>query len=181
MSKEAYITGIYISPVPQEIEKPKGGEKMLAITFAKLVAGHGIMVDENLKDRYFGAEGETLKGAYPNNKIRQLTIITQDAINRANENEEIEFLPEETRRNIIVEGITAEELNDQVGKIFTINGIKVRGVELCAPCDRPDKLSGKKGFKSRFTNSENVSIGGIRVEILDSGFITKADLFKTFQ
>lgn len=151
---------------------------MLNITFAKLVAGCGIMVDENLKDRYFGGPTDTLNGAYPNNKIRQLTIITQDAINRANQNQDVEFLPEETRRNIVVDGVTAEELNEQVGKIFTINGIRLRGVELCAPCDRPDKLSGKKGFKSRFTNQENVSIGGIRVEILEDGFFTQGDVLK---
>lgn len=151
---------------------------MLNITFAKLVAGRGMMVGENLKDRYFGGPAEELNGAYPNNKIRQLTIITQDAINRANQNQETEFLPEETRRNIVVDGVTAEELNEQVGKIFTVNGLRLRGVELCAPCDRPDKLSGKKGFKSRFTNDEGVSIGGIRVEILDSGFVTKQDIVK---
>ncbi len=137
-----------------------------------------MMVDDSLKDRYFGGPEEILNGAYPNNKIRQLTIITQDAISRANENQETEFLAEETRRNIVVDGITAEELNDQVGKIFTINGIKLRGVELCTPCDRPDKLSGKKGFKSRFTNVEGISIGGIRVEILEDGFVTKQDIVK---
>lgn len=177
MNKEGFVAGIYLG-VPADSEKPKGGGKMLNITFAKLVARQGIMVDENLKDRYFGGPTDTLNGAYPNNKIRQLTIITQDAINRANQNQETEFLPEETRRNIVVDGITAEELNDQVGKIFTVNGIKLRGVELCSPCDRPDKLSGKKGFKSRFTNEENVSIGGIRVEILEDGFVTKQDIVK---
>jgi len=40
----------------------------------------------------------------------------------------------ETRRNIVTEGV---DLNTLVGVTFMVNGVLMRGVELCAPCRRP--------------------------------------------
>lgn len=161
----AEIVGIQISPVPMNTEKPKGGFAVLSLSSAELVADHGIRSLDGLADRYYGALGETLRGAYPNNKIRQLTLITKDAIDRANKDRGIPFTWEETRRNIIIQDMEAEELNSLINKLISLGAAEVKGTELCDPCDRPDKLSGKKGFKSAFTNKDGVSIGGLRVEI----------------
>jgi MOSC domain-containing protein YiiM len=66
--------------------------------------------------------------------------------------------------------MSAKELNMLVGKEFSIGNSRVRGIELCTPCERPSKLSGKSDFKKAFKNR-----GGLRVEILKTGKITLGD------
>jgi MOSC domain-containing protein YiiM len=174
----AEVVGIQYSPVPESFDrskKPRGGFPMIQLDSAELVAGRGIRSLEGVEDRYFGEVGQELNGAYPNNKVRQLSIITWDAVERANNKCDIPFTWAETRRNVVVSNLSAEDLNNLLGKKFSINGVELEGVELCDPCDRPDKLSGKKGFKLGFTNQNGVSIGGLRVKILNSGLI-KAEL-----
>jgi len=145
---------------------------MVQLETAELVEGKGIKSTDGQKDRYFGAQGEQLRGAYPNNKVRQLSLISWDAIEKANRTLDIPYGWAETRRNIVIAGISAEELNELKDQLFQLGDSQVLGTELCDPCDRPDKLSGKKGFKKAFTNAEGISIGGLRVEIRKSGIIS---------
>lgn len=168
MSIEGRITGIFISHVPSEDQKQMGGAPMLELKSANLVAGSGIESVDGIKDRYFDKNGAYSK-VRP--EVRQLSLISQDAIERANRNREIPFTWAETRRNIVISNLSVEDLNNLLGKKFSINGVELEGVELCSPCDRPDKLSGKKGFKSGFTDQNGQSIGGLRVKILNSGLI----------
>ena len=83
----------------------------------------------------------------------------------------IEFDPSETRRNVVIDQILPSELNALVGKIFYIGKLKLKGEELCEPCERPAKLVNKKGFKKAFDNN-----GGIRAQVLDTGEIKIGDL-----
>lgn len=171
----AEIVGIQYSPVPENFDRSKksrGGFPMIQLSSAELVAGKGIRSLEGVEDRYFGETGQELNGAYPNNKVRQLSIITWDAVERANNKCDIPFTWAETRRNIVVSNLSAEDLNALLGRKFSLDGVELEGVELCDPCDRPDKLSGKKGFKLGFTNQDGQSIGGLRVKILNSGLIS---------
>lgn len=173
MSAEGRISGIFISQVPTEVEKPMGGYPIVQLDSANLIAGVGIeSPDGKIKDRY--AES---RGAYSKVRpeVRQLSLITQDAIERANLNREIPFTWAETRRNIVISDMSAEELNSLLDKFIALGGVNVKGIELCSPCDRPDKLSGKKGFKLGFTNEKGESIGGLRVNILNSGKINVGD------
>ncbi len=169
----AEISGIFIGHVPPEDQKQMGGSKIVELTSANLVAGSGIESTDGIRDRYFDRNGAYSK-VRP--EVRHLSLITQDAIERANANRDVPFTWAETRRNIVVSDMSAEVLNHLLYKLITIGGVEVKGVELCSPCDRPDKLSGKKGFKLAFTNEKGESTGGLRVQILSSGIVKVGDL-----
>jgi len=175
MSPESRISHIFVSPVPDSEKRPMGGYPMVELQIAKLIEGLGIQsVDGNIVDRY--AQG---RGSYSRTRleVRQLSLITQDAINRANQSRRVEyqFSPAETRRNIVIDGMTAEELNNLLGKLIALGAVEVRGVELCEPCERPSALSGKKGFGEAFINKGGESTGGLRVTILSSGIVRVND------
>ena len=121
---------------------------------------------ENFRDRY-----ATGQGAFSNtkeDKIRHVTLISQEDIDVANSGLEEPFLPYETRRNIVIEGIPSERL---LGVRFEIGHVLLEGVSICDPCVRPEKLAGKSGFKSGFAGS----LGGIRAAILSTGLIFPKD------
>ena len=133
------------------------GEPMREVQEVTAIAGVGLSGDRYASDR----------GAFSNAKrktIRQATVIALDAIHSANAELEQPFLPSETRRNIVIKDISAEELNELVGREFTIGEARVLGIEFCSPCNRPSKLSGKPEFLSAFRNR-----GGLRIEILETG------------
>lgn len=149
------VAAIYISA--------EAGAPMEPIEEATLIEGQGIE-----GDRY--ANGI---GAYSKSKrevIRHLSLIASEAIAAANEEHGSDFEEIDTRRNIITEGI---ELNNLVDIEFRIGEVALRGVELCTPCARPDKLSGKRGFNAAFQDR-----GGLRAEILSSGAIRIGDTVK---
>lgn len=116
-------------------------------------------------DRYAGERGAWSKSK--RRVIRQVSLIEQGAIDKANFGLKVPFLPQETRRNIVVSDFP---LNGLIGKEFTIGGVRMRGVELCDPCQRPSNLAGKKGFEESFCGQ-----GGLRAEILTTGQISVGD------
>ncbi len=135
------------------------------------IAGVGLSGDRYAKGT--GAFSKNIKETK-----RQVTLISHDAIESANAVLAHEllppFLPSETRRNIVVKGISVEELRALVGKTFKIGEVSMRGVEECVPCQRPSKLSGKQWFKKMFENG-----GGLCVEILTGGTIKTGDRVST--
>ena len=144
------------------------GSKMVSKDKVKLVKGIGIE-----GDRY--ALGV---GAFSNSdpkKNRDITLITKIGIDTSNRLLKYDGLAEfdmsETRRNVVIDQIQPNELNALVGKVFYLGKIKLKGEELCDPCERPSKLANKKGFKNAYDNN-----GGIRAQVLDSGEITIGDL-----
>lgn len=123
---------------------------------AYAIPGEGL-----IGDRY-----TTGKGAFSNSKrkvVRDITFISAEAIEESNQLALIPFKPEETRRNILTEGV---DLNQLVGVEFQVGTAAIRGIELCDPCGRPSKLAGKPGFKEVFEGR-----GGLRAEIIESGLI----------
>ena len=120
-----------------------------------------------------GLEGDRYAlggGAWSDSKrktMRHVSLIAQEAIDEANAALERPFERAETRRNIVTQGI---DLNALVGKEFLVGSVRMRGVELCDPCGRPSKLSGKDGFEAAFQLR-----GGLRAEILSSGPIAVGD------
>ena len=144
------------------------GSKMVSKDKVKLVKGIGIE-----GDRY--ALGV---GAFSNSdpkKNRDITLITKIGIDTSNRlltyDGLAEFDMSETRRNVVIDQIQPNELNALVGKVFYLGKIKLKGEELCDPCERPSKLANKKGFKNAYDNN-----GGIRAQVLDSGEIAIGDL-----
>ena len=144
------------------------GSKMVSKDKVKLVKGIGIE-----GDRY--ALGV---GAFSNSdpkKNRDITLIAKIGIDTSNRlltyDGLAEFDMSETRRNVVIDQIQPDQLNALVGKVFYLGKIKLKGEELCDPCERPSKLANKKGFKNAYDNN-----GGIRAQVLDSGEITIGDL-----
>lgn len=127
---------------------PRRGEPIREVKIANAVEHRGLV-----EDRYFDEKEEVR---------RNVTLIELEAIQKTS------FLPEETRRNIVV---TNFPLNNLVGKEFFVGNVRMRGVELCDPCKRPSKLSGKLGFKEAFFNC-----GGLCAEILTTGQINVDDV-----
>lgn len=116
-------------------------------------------------------------GAYSNatpSKIRHLSLITAAGIRTANEwlmaDKEPTFSDAETRRNIVLANLSADELNQLVGQIFGLGELVLRGVELCTPCQRPAQLQNKPNFMEAFEGR-----GGLRAEILQVGRISVGD------
>ena len=138
---------------------PEKGMPMISLQEVWAYAGAGLK-----GDRY------TLgKGAFSRERstIRHVSLIAIEKINAANAELHVPFLPEETRRNLVTVGI---DLDSLVGMRFRIGPVEMRWVEECTPCDRPNKLAGKSGFKDAYANC-----GGLRAEIFNDGWIRVGD------
>lgn len=142
---------------------PNAGDRMLEVRTVFARAGAGLD-----GDRYAGERGSWSKSKRP--VIRQVSLIELESIERVNQTAATRFLPEDTRRNIVVSGFP---LNDLIGHEFFVGSVLMRGVELCDPCERPSKLSGKKGFAEYFAGC-----GGLRAEVLGTGFISVGDTMR---
>ena len=130
----------------------------------RVMARAGVGLDG---DRY--ARGTGSYSNSPRDIRRHATLIAYDDIEIARRAGG-EFRPEETRRNIVLDGISVEDMNALVGKTFKLGGALLRAVEICLPCERPSVLYNKKGFKDNFAQG-----GGLRVEILEDGSIAQGD------
>ena len=127
-----------------------------------------------------GLEGDRYAlglGAYSKSvpaKTRDISIITREGIDAANQELKLlglrTFLDDETRRNIVIEGLSSQDLNALVGQEFYLGKLKLRATELCIPCERPSKLVKKIGFLKVFE-----ARGGIRAQILEAGEIKCGD------
>ncbi len=139
---------------------PKGGAPMQSVDSVLAIAGKGLY-----GDRYATGDGAFSRARM--GTIRHVSLISLEAIEEANTNSSFIFFPKNTRRNIVTLGA---DLNRLVGKEFVIGSVRLRGVELCDPCDRPSALSKKPGFKEAFLGK-----GGLRAEIVEEGIITVGD------
>jgi hypothetical protein len=128
-----------------------------------------------------GIEGDRYasgKGAYSDSlpsKIRHLSLITESGIAIANEwlmaGDEPTFDASQTRRNIVIGNMSAEDLNSLVGKTFALGSLVLKGAELCTPCQRPAQLLNKTDFINAFEGR-----GGLRAEIMNIGEISVGDV-----
>jgi hypothetical protein len=162
--KKAEIISINICPV---MGAPMESQDSISLIQDKGLAG----------DRYAEGKGAYSKAPRKNvppelnqdrDIVRDISIIAEEAILAANEEFGTDFTFGETRRNVLVRGM--EDLRLLIGVIFTIGGVAMLGIEACDPCDRPSKLSGKKGFNEAFQNR-----GGLRARVLMDGEIRVGD------
>lgn len=160
--EQGKLIGIYIST-----------DKGVPMQYKNIIqanAGLGLEGDRYVSD----------KGAFSKHReeeaIRHVTLIEAEAVYEANEilgqDKGRPFLYEDTRRNLITRGIN---LNDLIDREFTVGDVRMRGTEICDPCERPSKLSGKKGFKEAFEGR-----GGIRAEIISGGEIKRDDIIEVY-
>ena len=140
---------------------------MQSVSYVKVNAASGIE-----GDRY--ALGTGAYSAVNPTKIRHISLIALSGIKTANDwlkaGDEPAFSESETRRNIVLEGITASELNDLVGQQFQLGSLQLLGTELCTPCERPAQLMSRPSFMEAFEGR-----GGIRAEVLNSGTLNVGD------
>lgn len=140
---------------------------MQAANQIQVHAGHGIE-----GDRY--ALGTGAYSATEPNRVRHISIIALSGIETANDwlkaGDEPTFSENETRRNIVLNGISASDLNALVGRQFQLGNMRLLATELCTPCERPAQLLSRPSFMEAFEGR-----GGIRAQALNSGILVIGD------
>jgi len=147
---------------------PGIGQPMQARTSVRALAGRGLE-----GDRYALNQGSYSK--LPRPVARHVSLIAREAMNVANDELVrrglIPFEPEETRRNIVVEGIDVYALLDHE---FCVGAVRLRGSDPTRPCRIPSAVAGKTGFAEAYRDR-----GGIRAEVLSDGTISIGDIIQT--
>lgn len=120
------------------------------------ITGRGI-----IGDRFFD-HAERYKG--------QVTFFSQEVFKRLCRAVRTDARPSALRRNVVVEGV---DLNQLVGRRFSIRGIQFEGTEECRPCPWMD-VAVAPGAEDFLKGN-----GGLRARILNDGWLRSgpADLF----
>lgn len=172
MNEQGKLIGIFISP-EKGLALSKGGIPMEQRREITALAGIGLE-----GDRYARKVGTWtgIKGKRLLEPVREVSLVASEAIALANlrsiANGGLEFLPEDTRRNLLTSNI---DLNQLIGVRFCIGEVLFEGSELCDPCQIPSAYSGKPRFKESFDG-----IGGLRAEIIQTGFLKVGDSIEVF-
>ena len=131
---------------------------MRSVTSVQIVVGRGIE-----GDRYFNK-----LGTYSNEpgSGREVTLIEVEAVEALKRDYQIELEPNQTRRNIITQGVA---LNHLVDREFKVGDVTLRGTRLCDPCSHLEKLTRKGAMRGL------IHRGGLRAEIIHGGTIRPED------
>jgi MOSC domain-containing protein YiiM len=115
-------------------------------------------------DRY-----ATGTGTYSGRRdTRDVTLIEREAVDAVrSEDRGVEVREDQTRRNLVTDGIA---LNHLVGRTFRIGMVRMRGVRLAEPCAYLEQLTGLVGVRAALVHR-----GGLRAEILDDGELRVGD------
>ena len=165
------INGIFIAH--------KASAPMESLDSADLIANQGID-----GDRYCKKEGTysvlrvSQKQPGECEPGRQLTMISKDSIIEAFKRNELSCDNVSTqmvgnlRRNIVVEGISAQELIDAIGHVIEIgtNGVKIFVQRHCVPCMYNERKNGIPGMMEAIWKE-----AGVSCQILSSGKISIKD------
>jgi MOSC domain-containing protein YiiM len=98
-----------------------------------------------------------------------ITLIEAEALEGLRTDTGIELSHEESRRQVLTRGV---DLNDLVGKRFTVGSVELEGAELCEPCDHLQSLT-KEGVLRGLVHR-----GGLRADIVGAGRIAVGDTVK---
>jgi MOSC domain-containing protein YiiM len=136
------------------------GDPMLESTRLLAVIGLGLFMD-----RY-----ATNQGTYSKNgkNPRQITLIHSDCLAEGNKLVREPYTAAEARRNLLVDG-NVDPLQ-LIGNNFSVEPVRLRGVEECLPCRIPSRMRRKDDFVKAFAGK-----GGLRAEVLSTGFISLRD------
>ena len=102
-----------------------------------------------------------------NGDREQITLIESENIDYYNKNFNTNFNYLDFRRNIVTKDI---ELNSLIGKTIQVGKIKLKVNDLCRPCKNLQNSLGQNNIIKEFLKR-----GGLRCEILTSGFINVGD------
>ncbi|MCZ7646072.1 MAG: MOSC domain-containing protein [Planctomycetota bacterium] len=146
---EGRVEEIYI--VPQRHVAPQRVSEVRLVPKCG-VAGHKNFVPEGHKD-----------------PGKELTLIAREQLEWLRQNHGIDLHSNETRRNILTSGI---DLNQLVGREFTIGSVRIKGIRLCQPCSDLVKYTSKEVLPGL------VHRGGLRAGILTEGVIRPGDTIR---
>lgn len=147
------LVAIYVAPA--------ASAPMEACDRIDAVAGAGLR-----GDRYATGTG-TYSGS--GRGPRDVTLIEREAIDAVRTDDGVDVREEQTRRNLITEGVA---LNHLVGRAFRVGSVRMRGVRLAEPCAYLEQLAGVVGARAAFVHR-----GGLRAEVLDDGELRVGDEF----
>lgn len=134
-------------------------QPMMTVETIRAIPGQGLE-----GDRY-----ATGKGTYSDRpeEGRQVTLLEQESLEALRRDFNITLGPDETRRNIITQGVP---LNHLVGRQFLVGSVLLEGTRLNVPCQYLEDLLGiKRLFKSLIHRS------GLNCRILSEGEISVGD------
>ena len=137
----------------------EAGAAMTEIEEAELVAGRGIV-----GDRYYTESG-TFSKDLPD-PDHELTLVADEEISQFNATGDLALSAGDLRRNVVTRGI---DLNELVGREFTIGSVRVRGIRLCEPCSYLAGLLGPEILPAL------VNRAGLRAWIVEGGTIRPGD------
>ena len=129
------------------------GEEPVSKQAVRAIPGQGLEGDRNCK-------------THETKPYDALTLIEREAIEALARDYGVELAPGQSRRNVETVGVP---LNHLVGREFRIGMVRLRGAELCEPCNY---LAGKTHPR---TLPGLIHRGGIRAEILSAGEICVGD------
>ena len=130
------------------------GERMESIAEAELVSGSGIV-----GDRYYCGKG-TFSERLAGMPDVQVTLIQKEEIDAFNAKSGLNLSAEDFRRNLVTAGL---ELNDLVGKEFTVGPVTLRGLRLCEPCSHLAAILGNEIMNYM------VHKAGLRAQVVSGG------------
>ena len=134
----------------------KNNERIKEVEKIELLFGKGAIGDRHFTEN--------------NDVSNQVTLIESENIDYYNNKFNRDFSYVDFRRNIVTKGI---RLNDLIGKKLLINGVELKGHDLCGPCRHLEEtLRGQDIIK------EFLRRGGLRCEILNSGNVNIGDEIK---
>jgi MOSC domain-containing protein YiiM len=137
-----------------------GGKPMDAHDEVRALAGVGLE-----GDRYATKTGEFSEREGGG---REVTLIAREAIAAANA--DVTIGENETRRNLVTEGVDLDAL---IGRRFTVGDVVMVGVRDCPPCAYLEKLT-RAGVRAALTGG-----GGLRADIVSDGVIRLGDEIST--
>jgi MOSC domain-containing protein YiiM len=141
---EGRVEGIYVTPEHGELPQP--------VDSVRALAGRGLE-----GNRYFFDQ------APPG---RALTLIAAEAVEAMEREHGISIEARESRRNVVTRGI---DVNELVGKRFSVGDVECEGVELCEPCTTLEGMT-KPGVIKGLAHR-----GGLNADILSDGEISVGD------
>jgi hypothetical protein len=131
---------------------PVAEAAMVTVDRAAVEPGRGLH-----GDRYFDARG-TFSNAH--GRGHDLTLIEAEVL------EDLELPAHDARRNVVTRGI---DLNDLVGRHFTIGAIECFGQRLCEPCAHLERLGAPGTLRAL------IHKGGLRADVLTAGEVGVGD------
>lgn len=133
---------------------PRAFLPMRTVSSLKLIAGQGIEGDRySLSSGFYSHKPE---------EGRQVTLFEIETLEALKRDHNIDFTPEEHRRNITVRGVP---LNHLVGKRFWVGEVLLESTRLSTPCKHLEEITGKPVFDPLINRS------GLNCKIIQGGII----------